>query len=148
MILWISLLSEGNSSRISWTNICPTIAKNIWNCKHYDIYLCYFKTPWFEILLVWSLDIALCMATCRLCLSKRLWYILSVWCEWVVFYVGQNSTLSFFMVYEVFRIQTGLTPWHKPYGSTRNCFSRLKGNVNSNFTIFGTDLASAIAFQQ
>jgi hypothetical protein len=60
---------------------------------------------------VWCLDIVLCMATCRFCFSKRLkMYFLCVWCQWVVFYLGRLRRLSFFMVYEVFRIQMDLIP--------------------------------------
>jgi hypothetical protein len=68
-ILWISLLSEGISHRTRCHRgpASVWVAKYRWNRKHDDVYFCCFKTLWVEIWHVWSLDIALFMAICRLC---------------------------------------------------------------------------------
>jgi hypothetical protein len=58
----ISIMVDGSAN--------VKLAKSRWNREHDDIYLCYFKTLWPEIRHV-SLETALCMTTCRLCLSKR-----------------------------------------------------------------------------
>ena len=54
------------------------------------LYLWIFKTLWLEIRHVWSVDIVLCMATCRF-----VKLFLSIWCKWVVFYQDHSSAPFF-----------------------------------------------------